>query len=150
MHDLNTRLKELEDKVQLRELIDCQASLTDRKDVIMQLRLFTDDATVEMLTTGNPVMKRSESRQLREDFAAFLTPLASIQHLNGQHTVSVSGEHAAGTLQCFITMVRGYYCKRLRTSMGVFYEDVYRRVDKRWLISRRKVTIIWQESHEAI
>lgn len=150
MNDLNVRLRELESKVQLRELVDCQAYLTDRKDVIMQLRLFTDDATVEMLTTGNPVMKGKESRQLREDFAAFVTPLASIHHFNGQHTISVSGAQAAGTLHCFITMDRGYYCKRLRTSMSVIYEDGYRHVDRRWLIARRKLTIVWQESHEVI
>lgn len=62
--DLQKRVRELEDRAALKELVDTFSILADRKDVRAQVQLFTANATAE--TYRKDVLSSSSGNHLRE------------------------------------------------------------------------------------
>ena len=52
--DLATRIKLIEDRIALKELVDVFSNLADQKETEKQTFLFTENATVETLVNGQP------------------------------------------------------------------------------------------------
>jgi hypothetical protein len=145
---INERIKELEDKLALRELVDSFSILADKKDVSTQVLLFTEYATVETFSGGARVANLKGRKEMANAFAPFLATFEKVYHFNGQHVVRVEGDRATGTLYCMVTLIGLENSKRMKTTMGVFYNDEYVRKDNKWFIAKRVSTFDWTDKTE--
>jgi len=145
---LLSREVELENKAALRDLVDTFSILADKKDTEAQTRLFTKKATVETLREGKVVSSLKGTQQIGDAFANFLKNFDTVYHMNGQHSVTITGDRANGTLYCLVYLFRTEDGKRFRTTMGATYKDEYTREGGKWLIARRTSTFEFQMDDE--
>lgn len=141
-------LHELSDRVALKELVDTFSILADKKDVHTQVQLFTADATSETFIGGNSVSKLTGRKQLEDAFGAFLATFETVYHFNGQQKVNIAGDKAIGTSYCTVTLISTENGKKMKTTIGVVYEDEFVRENGHWLIANRKANFDWQEKRE--
>ena len=146
--DMTVRMQRIEDKLTLKELVDTFSILADQKAVKEQVELFTDTATVETFVNGASVSKLQGKEQIGQAFANFLSNFDTVYHFNGQHKVTVDGDHASGTLYCLVSLFSSENGKKFKTSMGVRYNDEYVRINGMWFISKRTSFFDWQEKEE--
>ena len=139
---LANRIEILEHKTALRELVDTFSNLADVKDAQAQTFLFTEDAMVETFREGASVSRLEGRQQIGEAFGRFLSNFKTVYHMNGQHTVTINGDTATGTLYCLTTLITA---DQMKTTIGVKYNDEYVLVDGKWLISKRTSYFEWQE-----
>jgi SnoaL-like domain len=132
-------------KLALRELVDTFSNLADVKDTKGQVLLFTPDGGVRTLRGGREVSSLDGRDKMEAAFAAFLKNFDTVYHFNGQHTVSVNGNNATGTLYCLVTLIGTENGKRMKTTIGVIYKDEYVREQGRWLIAKRVSDFTWQD-----
>jgi len=141
-------IKELEDRVALKELIDRFSILGDQKDFKNQVQLFTNNAVSETLAAGTVILKLEGREVMAEAFSKFLEGFETVYHFNGQHVVSINGNDATGTCYCKITLIGNEKGKKMKTTIGARYADDYVRLENVWLIARRVGTFDWQEKRE--
>ena len=141
-------IKELEDRVALKELIDRFSILGDQKDFKNQVQLFTNNAVSETLAAGTVILKLEGRKVMAKAFSKFLEGFETVYHFNGQHVVSINGNDATGTCYCKITLIGNEKGKKMKTTIGARYADDYVRLENVWLIARRVGTFDWQEKRE--
>ena len=146
--NLKKRIAEIEDKMALKELVDTFSILSDKKDVKAQTLLFTPDASVETYRNGVVVSKLNGRKAMEEAFGAFLKNFETVYHFNGQQTVKINGDKASGTSYCLVTLIGVENGKKMKTTIGVYYQDEYVRENNRWLIAKRTSTFDWQDKQE--
>jgi SnoaL-like domain len=146
--DLNDRVQQLEDRVALRTLIDTFSILADRKDIETQVRLFTEDASVDSYLGGKLVSSLKGRQQLAEAFGGFLALFDTVYHQNGQQTVELDGDRATGVAYCMTVLIGMRDGRRIMTTSGVTYNDEYTRGDTGWLISKRVTRFDWQREED--
>lgn len=146
--DILVRTQHIEDRLALKELVDNVSRLTAERNMLLQVAYFTDYATLETYAPGNRVVILNGSDEIRNALGRFLTLFETVYQLNGQHVVNVSGDRATGILYCTVTIVGGYYCKRVKFTMNISYDDLYVRDGATWLIERRKMTVHYREAVE--
>ena len=146
--NLNKRISQIEDRIALKELVDTFSILSDRKDVRAQTQLFTPGATVETYRKGELVGKLNGRKEMEDAFGAFLKNFDTVYHFNGQHSVTINGDKASGISYCMVTLIGTENGKKMKTSIGVYYQDEYVREDNRWLIAKRKSVFDWEEKQE--
>ena len=95
-NDLDGSIRELQDRVALKELVDQFSILADRKDVHTQVQLFTPDAILESVVNGKSAGILKGRDQLERTFAPFLAPFQTVYHFNGQQSVAINGDKATG------------------------------------------------------
>ncbi|WPV64056.1 nuclear transport factor 2 family protein [Chitinophaga sp. LS1] len=134
-------MKELADKLALRELVDTLSILGDKKDVHAQVQLFTDDAISETFIEGVPILKLKGRKEMEAAFINFLKDFDTIYHFNGQQKVIIDGDTATGTCYCQITLIGA----KVKTTIGAIYYDNYIFVNNQWLIAKRIGIFEWQE-----
>jgi hypothetical protein len=147
-NDLKKRIAEIEDKMALKELVDIFSILSDKKDVKAQTLLFTADATVETYRNGVVVSKLSGRKAMEDAFGAFLSNFETVYHFNGQQAVKINGDKATGTSYCLVTLIGTENGKKMKTNIGVIYQDEYVRENNRWLIAKRTSVFDWQDKRE--
>lgn len=91
-NSLDKRVREIEDRIALKELVDNFSILADKKDVKTQVRLFTANATAETYRRDVLVTKLSGRKEMEDAFGAFLKNFETVYHFNGQQTVTISGD----------------------------------------------------------
>lgn len=138
-------MQELSDRVALKELVDIFSILADKKDVHAQVQLFTENATSETIINGASVSKLNGRKELEDAFGNFLKNFETVYHFNGQQTVTVTGDKASGTSYCMVTLIGIENGKKMKTSIGVIYQDEFVRINDHWLIAKRKANFDWQE-----
>ncbi len=143
--DLGKRIRLIEDKLALKELIDTFSILADQKEAQAQTLLFTENATVETYRGDSLGTKLVGRKQIGEVFGAFLGRFETVYHINGQQTVTIDGDKASGTSYCLVILIGVDNGKRIKTTFGVYYHDEYARENNRWLIAKRKSTFAWQD-----
>lgn len=135
----------VQDQLALKRLVDDFSVLADRKDVAGQMELFTDDATVTSYRSGQAGRPLVGKDSIGTAFANFLDLFDVVYHHNGQQTVEIDGDEATGVAYCLVVLIRqdaeGQSVKR---TMGVRYDDRYRRVDGKWLIAERRSYFEWE------
>lgn len=141
-------MKEIEDKLALKELVDTFSVLADKKETQKQTLLFTEDATVESYSDGQQTSSLKGRKQIGETFANFLNSFETVYHINGQQTVTLSGDKATGTSYCLVVLIGDENGKKMKTTMGVIYNDEYVRQNGNWLIAKRKSNFAWREKQE--
>jgi hypothetical protein len=147
-NDLNKRIAEIEDKMALKELVDTFSILADKKDIKTQVLLFTEDATVETFVNGTSVTKLKGRKEMEDTFGAFLKNFETVYHFNGQQTVKIEGDKASGTSYCLVTLIGTENGKKMKTNIGVYYQDEYVCENNRWLIAKRTSVFDWQDKRE--
>ena len=145
---LGQRIQRLEDRAALKTLVDSFSILADRKDVQAQTSLFTEDATVESHSAGQPTSSFRGRRQIGDAFGAYLANFETVYHLNGQQTVELRGDRATGTSYCFVVLIGTENGRRVRNTAGVIYSDEYVRRGNAWLIAKRVSRFTWRDREE--
>jgi ketosteroid isomerase-like protein len=138
-------IKELEDRVSLRELIDTVSILGDRKDFNAQVQLFAEDAVSETFAAGVSILKLKGRKEMAEAFDKFLKDFETVYHFNGQQVLTIDGDEAFGTFYCLITLIGKENGRRIKTTIGAIYKDNYIRMSNHWLIAKRIGTFGWQD-----
>ena len=135
----------IEDKIALKELVDTFSNLADKKDTKAQVELFTPSASVVTFVGASEVSNLTGREKMEAAFAAFLKNFDTVYHFNGQHVATINGDSATGTLYCLVTLVGSENGKRMKTTIGVIYNDEYIRQGGRWMISKRTSNFTWQD-----
>ncbi|WP_316675287.1 nuclear transport factor 2 family protein [uncultured Tolumonas sp.] len=146
--ETNARMQQIEDKIALKELVDTFSILADQKATKEQVELFADTATIETIVNGASVSKLQGKEQIGSAFEHFLSNFDMVYHFNGQHKVTINGDHASGTLYCLVSLFGSENGKKFKTSIGVRYNDEYVRKNGVWLINKRTSFFDWQEKDE--
>src|SRR2546421_7611792 len=146
--NLNKRISEIEDRIALKELVDTFSILADKKDVKAQTQLFTANGVVETFVNGTQVAKLNGRKEMADTFGVFLKNFETVYHFNGQQTVTINGDKASGISYCMVTLIGIENGKKMKTSIGVYYQDEYVRENNRWLIAKRTSIFDWQDKQE--
>jgi hypothetical protein len=146
--NLNKRIGEIEDRIALKELVDTFSTLSDRKAVREQTQLFTANATVETYRGGVLVTKLTGRKEMEDAFGRFLKLFDTVYHINGQQTVTLNGDKASGVSYCMVTLIGTENGKKMKTAIGVYYNDEYVRENNRWLIAKRVSNFHWEDKRE--
>lgn len=146
--NLNERISEIEDRIAIKNLVDTFSILADTKEIKKQVLLFTENATVQSTVNGQQGAALIGRKQIGDAFGGFLSMFEVVYHINGQQTVTLNGNKASGISYCAVTLIGVENGKKMKTSMGVYYNDEYVRENNHWLIAKRKSTFAWQEKSE--
>ncbi len=148
MSTLEKRIEAIEDRMALKNLVDTFSVLADHKDIDKQVLLFTENATVASVVNGQPGMKLTGRKQIGDAFANYLSLFETVYHINGQQTVTLQGNTAKGISYCLVTLIGTQNGKKIKTTMGVYYNDEFIKQGGRWFIATRTSNFAWQEVKE--
>ncbi len=143
--ELTMKINEIEDRIAIKNVVDTFSILADIKDLKTQVLLFTENATVESRANGQPGMALTGRKQIGDAFGAFLNNFETVYHINGQQSISLKGDKATGISYCLVTLIGTENGKKLKTTMGVNYNDEFVKEKGHWLISKRTSNFVWQE-----
>ena len=138
--------QEAADRMAIRELVDAYAHCADRRDARGQMDLFTEDT--RFLVYYDPASDQpSQELHGRESLApvfADLNQYAATMHFNGQSTVSLDGDRAAGESYCLAhhLTVTGDGQRTLMVA-SIRYLDQFVRQDGQWLFAERRLMVNW-------
>ena len=142
-------MQELIDRAELKDLVDTFSNLADVKDAASQGELFLPDGWLEFQMGYDGEINKIVGREaLVQAFAATINPCKAVYHINGQHSVTISGDEAEGIAYCTATLVNDVDGKDNITTNYVRYSDLYVKEDGRWYIKRRRTTFLISDSHE--
>jgi hypothetical protein len=145
-------LAEAADCLALRDLFDAYAHCADRRDAEGQMALFAPDARFAVYMSG----ERSEPTYVLEGREALSPVFADLNqydvttHFNGQSTVTLDGDTAAGeccTIAHHLSTADG---DRKIMIASLRYLDTYSKVDGAWYFAERKLIVDWMETRTSI
>lgn len=142
---MENRIKVIEDRIALKNLVDTFSVLADVKDVSNQVLLFTENAVVESISGGKSGATFTGRKQIGDAFSGFLSLFDVVYHTNGQQTLTLNGDKASGISYCTVTLIGNENDKRMKTTMGVIYHDEYVLENGHWLIAKRQSNFTWTE-----
>ncbi len=141
-------LKEIQDRIAIKNLVDTFSILADTKEVDKQVLLFTENAVVESVVEGQPGTTLTGRKQIGDAFTAFLGTFETVYHINGQQTVTLNGDKASGISYCQVTLVGSQNGKKMKTNFWINYKDEFVRQNGRWFIAKRKSTFVLRETKQ--
>ena len=140
---------EMQDKFEIQDLVNVFANLADIKDAKSQGDLFLEDGKLEFQMGFDGEIHDIIGREaLVAAFKATIEPCIAVYHLNGQHTITLNGDKATGTAYCQATLISDVDGKSIVTVNDVRYNDLYKKVDGKWYIEKRRTTFLISEKHE--
>ena len=141
--------EEVADRVAIRELIDAYAHCADRRDAKGQLALFTADAdfVVYMDAAAEQPTQELHGRESLAPVFDNLNTYATTTHFNGQSTVSVAGDRAAGESYCLAHHLSSAPDgQRILMVASIRYFDQFVKQDDVWLFAQRRLMVDWTET----
>ena len=142
-------LLEMADRIALRQLVDAYAHCADRRDAPGQMALFTPD-TVFQVFMDSKLTEPTYVIHGREGLApvfADLNQYHATTHFNGQSTVQVTGDQAAGESYCIAHhLTVNADGQRSLMVASLRYLDRFARRDGAWLFAERKLLVDWTET----
>lgn len=147
-NNLSKRTSEIEDRMAIKNVVDTFSILADHKDIQKQVLLFTESATVASVVQGKTGTTLTGRKQIGDAFTAYLNTFETVYHINGQQTVTLNGDKASGISYCLVTLIGMENGKRMKTTIGVYYNDEFVRENNHWLIAKRTSNFTWQEKRE--
>ena len=139
---------EAADRLAIRELFDAYAHCADRRDAEGQKALCTVDARFAVYMDG----ERNEASyvlQGREALAPVFDDLnryEATMHFNGQSTVAIDGDRAAGESYTIAHHVFTEDGDRKIMVAWLRYLDVFAKIDGGWYFAERKLILDWSET----
>lgn len=143
-------IKELRDKILLKELVDKISIYGDKKDFEKQLQLFSPNAISETFMNGELLLKLKGRMEMQASFAEFLSNYDVVYHFNGQQKFIINRDRATGIIYCLITLIGIENNKKIKTSIGATYQDKYIFENDQWLVAKRIGNFEWQEKIEIV
>lgn len=130
-----SRIRELADNIEIREILTRYAWAIDTKDWDALDDLFTPDANVDYSSSGGVVGPINEAKPwLAEMLAAF--PMT--QHMLTNVDISLDGDRATARSACYNPMGAATRSGELHHFfLGIEYHDELVRTERGWRISRR-------------
>ena len=142
-------LDEAADRLAIRELIDAYARCADRRDAAGQMALFTDDShfVVYMDVTLDEPTQELHGRDALAPVFDDLNTYVTTTHFNGQSTVVLDGERAAGESYCLAHHLSvGEDGRRTMMIAALRYLDELVKQDGVWLFAERRLMVDWTET----
>ena len=144
--DLSVR--QLADRLAIRELVDAYAYCADRRDATGQMALFTEDTDFLVYMDGHD---GSPTQHLRGPAALApvfdeLNTYVTTMHFNGQSTAVLDGDHASGVTYCLAHHVKMEGSARSLMVAAIRYLDSFVKQDGAWFFSQRKLMVDWTEA----
>jgi hypothetical protein len=139
---------EIADRLSLRELFDAYAHCADRRDAEGQKGLFTDDAVFAVYMDGEgsePTYVLHGQEGLTPVFED-LNRYEVTTHFNGQSTVTLDGDHAAGESYTIAHHVYTEGGERKIMVASLRYLDTFTKIDRAWYFAGRKLILDWSET----
>ncbi len=128
-------VEEMQAKMEIQELVGKFSNL--EVDVPPQMKLFTKDTHVQVYMGENLAFDIHGVEELEKIFSQFTAAVKRSHHMNGQHVIKVNGDTAEGILYCRAALVTEENGKEFIADNFIYYEDVYKKVDGKWLIAAR-------------
>ncbi len=141
-------LRQVADRLAIRELVDAYAYCADRRDATGQMSLFTEDADfLVYMDSRNPVP--TQHLQGREALAPVFDELNTYEatmHFNGQSTTTLEGDRATGVSYCLAHHVKVDGSARSLMIAAIRYLDSFVKHEGAWFFSQRKLMVDWTET----
>lgn len=141
-------IKEITDRVLLKELVDNISIYADKKDFEKQLQLFSTYAISETYMNGKLLLKLKGRNDMQSAFAEFLKDYDVVYHFNGQQMLTINQDQATGVVYCLITLIGIENDKKIKIYIGATYNDEYVFENGQWLVAKRIGNFQWQDKIE--
>ena len=141
--------REAADRLAIRELVDAYARCADRRDAKGQMALFTEDTRFLVFmdaTAAEPTQELHGRASLAPVFDNLNTYQATT-HFNGQSTITLDGDRAAGESYCLahhISVSEGE--QRTLMVASIRYLDEFTKQDGEWYFAERRLMVDWTET----
>ena len=141
--------QEAADRLAIRELVDAYAHCADRRDAKGQMALFTQDTRFLVFmdaTAAEPTQELLGRESLAPVFDN-LNVYTATMHFNGQSTVTLAGDQAAGESYCLAHHLSvGQDGQRTMMIASIRYLDEFVKQDGQWLFAERRLMVNWTET----
>jgi ketosteroid isomerase-like protein len=140
--------QEAADRLAIRELIDAYAHCADRRDADGQKALFTEDTHFVVYMNGegtDPTEDLHGREQLTPVFEA-LNQYEVTMHFNGQSTVTLEGDRAAGEAYCIAHHVFSEDGGRKIMVAYLRYLDTFVKQGGSWLFAERNLYLEFSDT----
>lgn len=137
-------LKELQEKFELKELVDTFSTLSDTKSVYEQTLLFAEKSLIEVYMDGKKTFELHGRKEIENAFTPFLAPFKNVYHQGGQQTITeLTDTTAKGTAYCLVVLVDEEDGKKRITKHGVVYNDEFVKIDGKRYFEKRISNFVW-------
>jgi uncharacterized protein (TIGR02246 family) len=145
-------LTEVADRKAIRALVDAYAHCADRRDADRQKALFTDDThfVVYMDGEGTDPSQELNGREALTPVFADLNRYEATTHFNGQSTIALDGDRAAGESYCLAHHLYAEGGERKLMVASLRYRDRFVKRDGAWLFAERKLYVDWTETRTSL
>ena len=133
-------------KQQIRELQDAYSIAMDHGRYEYFDDIFLEDIQADYGVAGTG--KGLES--LKEICSAALTPLDSVQHMNGNHWSRIDNGTAEAGCYFRVHMTRENAVGGVHFEMGGKYTDQLTLTDAGWRIAKRRIDLIWSSGNPEV
>src|SRR5579863_5500748 len=145
--------EEAADRLAIRELVDAYAHCADRRDARGQMALFTQDTHfVVYMDFHNP--EPTQELHGREALAPVFDALnayVATMHFNGQSTIELSGDRAAGESYCLAHhLTQNQNGSRTMMVASIRYLDTFAKQDGAWLFAERRLMVNWTDTRPSV
>ena len=140
---------EAADRLAIRELIDAYAHCADRRDAKGQMALFAGDTRflVFMDATAAEPTQELHGRESLAPVFDDLNQYVATMHFNGQSTIVLDGDRAAGESYCLAHHLKaGQDGQRTMMIASIRYLDELAKQDGQWLFAERRLMVNWTET----
>ena len=140
-------MREIADRISIRELVDAYADCADSRDLDGQMSLFTEHTHFVMRNAKDPRPSQElHSRKALAPIFADLNKYDSTTHFIGQSAIhSLTTESATGETHCLAHLVFITGEGRRLTVITVRYLDSFRKIDGSWFFAERIACVDWTE-----
>jgi ketosteroid isomerase-like protein len=140
------RLRELEDRIAIKEIVDTFSNLADIKDFGALVHLLTEDAEVDFYL-GDTLLGSWKGRaEFEKALSSFSSNFEATYHFNGQQVIEVEGDNASSQHYCLAMQIASAGPKKTLTTNGVIYRDTYVRRADGWKIAKRISRFTWRDT----
>ena len=139
---------EAADRLAIRELVDAYAFCADTRDAEGQKALFTDNTrfVVFMGGEGSDATDELHGRESLTPVFDNLNTYEVTMHFNGQSTVALDGDRAAGETYCLAHHVYSADGERKLMIAAIRYQDAFAKADGAWRFAERRLYVRWTET----
>jgi uncharacterized protein (TIGR02246 family) len=145
------QLRELTDRVALRDLVDAYARGVDRREPEAVAALFTEDGRLAIYEGDPNTVEPARVRNGRHEIATALAGLsryAVTTHFLGQQRVDLCSDSATGETYCIAHHLTDADGRRHDHVLSIRYLDRYVRTADGWRIEERRLAIDWTDERD--
>ena len=145
-------LEQAADRLAIRELIDAYAHCADRRDAKGQMALFTENTAFHVFMDSRSP-EPTDILRGRDALAPVFEDLNQYQattHFNGQSTIRLEGERAAGESYCIAHHLKVDGNNRTLMLASIRYLDQFVKQDGVWLFAERKLMVDWTDTRISV